>query len=50
MIVIEENSSLEIRDCYMRSIRKDPQIIATSGNLEESKEAMNERLKKQIEC
>ena len=27
MIIVEEASSLEIRDCYMRSIRKDGNVI-----------------------
>ena len=43
MIVVEEQSFLEISDCYMRSIRKDPNVGITT---EETKEAANERIKR----
>jgi len=47
MIVVEEQSTLDIRDCYMRSIRKDHnQPISQDDTLE----VATQKIKKAFEC
>ena len=49
MIVVEEESSLEVRDCYLRSIRKDnPPPLPQSDD--SNYQMVNEMLKTQLSC
>ena len=47
MIVIEDSTTFEIRDCYLRSIRKD---TPTSKSVPESLEEANALAKSSMDC
>lgn len=50
MIVVEEQTTLEVRDCYMRSIRRDAGVVLQQPVKLDNFESMNQRLKTQLEC